>query len=575
MPATARRARGRRSSPAPEVLPSGPFKGVKNTTDPFDDTSEYLVDAVNMYIPDAEAGSGIYARPGEVLMNPVGQLGVSSHMGQGIYHETFNGVDYNFECVSGKLYRVSADQTTYTDVTPVGVTITAGLSSRVFMLEFAGYLIVSDGVNRPWIGSNLASTPITGTNIQYDSGNSAWCAQHMTLYSGALVFVVKTIAGISHQTRIIWSAPFDPTQGYFNTVSSVAVDYTWDLVQTGSAPIYAIQGTNVALFYWRDYSIGALTGPIGATFKNDATHDAIDFKIGTRAPATIALHGNTIFFCDTEGRPQMLPIGNRIVPIWKEMRSQVESARTDVATATQLTACGAVFSPLNLYVAAIWSTVPTTALAPATLFVFDVLTGQYVGRWIIGPGINIEAIGVLKDQNGEPSLVVIGPKVVAINNGFGGYVWRMTNPQENIWTDNGVLPLILAQTARLGFAADVVRYADKAVAITGSTAPVALSLLSASQLEQSFMTDVLETADLSNALMTADGANVLAAEGIQQATATPYAASLDGTYRCVWGTDIEGRGFNATLSPTTALSQWRLHKFELTTVTSMAPPEEA
>lgn len=562
-----------KQQPRREVLPSGPFKGVRNTTDPFDDTADYLVDAVNMYIPDAEDGSGIYARPGEVLMNSGNQLGGANHMGQGIYHETFNGVDYNFEIVSGKLYRVSADQVTYTDVTPAGITIDSSMSTRVFMLEFAGFLIVSDGVNRPWIGSNLGATPITGANIQYDAGNSAWCAQHMTLYSGALVFVIKTIGGVSHQTRIVWSAPFDPTQGYFNVVAGVAVDYTWDLVQTGSAPIYALQGTNIALLYWRDYSIGALSGPIGPDFKNSSTHDAIDFKIGTRAPATIALHGNTVFFCDTEGRPQMLPLGNRIVPIWKEMRSQVESARTDVPSATQLTACGAIYSPLNLYVAAIWSTLPTTALAPATLFVFDALTGQYVGRWIIGPGINIEAIGVLKDQNGEPSLVVIGPKVVAINNGFGGYVWRLTNAQENIWTDNGAVPTILAQTARLGFAADVVRYADKAVAIVGSISPVAISLLSAAQLEQSFITDTL-TDELGNTL-TDELGNTLMAEGIAQATATPYPASLDGTYRCVWGTDIEGRGFNATLSPTTALAQWRLHKFELTTIASMAPPEEA
>lgn len=573
MPATARRGSKTKGSSARETREAGPFKGVNATTDPFDDTPDYLVDACNMYVPDAKAGSGIYARSGEVLMNPSNQLGGSNHQGQCVYHETFNGVDYNWEVVSGKLYRVSADQTTYTDVTPVGITIDSSSSTRVFMLEFAGYLIVSDGVNRPWIGSNLSSTPITGVSIQYDSGNSAWCAQHMTLYSGALVFAVKTIAGVSHQTRITWSAPFDPTQGYFNVVSGIAVDYTWDLVQTGSAPIYGVCGTNIALIYWRDYSMGALSGPIGPNFKNSSTHDAIDFKVGTRAPATIALFANTIFFADTEGRPQMLPLGDRLKPIWLQMRAVVESSRTDVPSATQLTACGTLYSPLNLYLVAIWSTAPTVFLAPSTIYAFDALTGQYVGRWLIGPGINIEAIGILKDQNGEPSLTAIGTKVVAINNGFGGYVWRLTNPQENIWTDNGAVPTIFAQTARLGFAANIIRYADNAVAITGSTSPVAITLLSSSSLEQSFMTDTLAD-EIGDTLIT-ESLDTLMAEGILQATATPNPMSLDGTYRCAWGTDIEGRGFNATLSPTTATSQWRLHKFELTTVASMAPSEEA
>lgn len=568
MPATAKRKKTRR-----EVHTSGPYKGVDSTTDPFDDKPEFLIDAVNMYIPDAEGGSGIYARPGEVLVNGSNQLGGANHMGQSVYHETFAGVDYNWECVSGKLYRVSSDQTTYTDVTPVGITIDGSLSTRVFMLEFAGFLIVSDGVNRPWIGSNLGNTPITGASIQYDTGNSAWCAQHMTIYSGALLFVIKTIAGVWHQTRIAWSAPFDPTQGYFNVVAGIAVDYTWDVVQTGSAPIYGVQGTNIALIYWRDYSIGALSGAIGPDFKNSSTHDAIDFKVGTRSPATIALFGNTIFFTDTEGRPQMLPLGNRLVPIWMKMRNIVETSRTDVPQATQMTACGTIYSPLNLYLVAIWSVLPTIGLAPNTLYAFDALTGVYVGRWIIGPGVNIEAIGVLKDQNGEPSLTVIGTKVSAISNGFGGYVWRLANAQENIWTDNGQVPTILAQTSRLGFEADTIRYADKATAIVGSVSPVAISLLSASTLSQSFVTDTLTTE--AGDTLTTEAGDTLMAEGIQQATATPYGASLDGTYRCTWGTDIEGRGFNATLSPTTANAQWRLHQFQLTTVSSGAPFEEA
>lgn len=575
MPATKKRgAGGKRSSPAREVHPSGPFKGVRNTTDPFDDTPDYLLDLLNMYIPDPEQGSGAYARPGFVLTNSASQLGGANHQGQGVFHHSaLDGTEYRFEVISGKIYRSSSDFTAYTDVTPGGVTIDASLGTRVFMLSFADKLIVSDGVNRPWMGTNLANTPITGTNIQYDVGNSAWSAQHMGVYSGALVFVVKSIAGVFSQIKIAWSAPNDPTQGYFNTVSGVAVDYTWDLVQTGTTPIYGIVPTNIALLYWRDDSIGGLYGAIGPTFRSDATHDAVDVKIGSRSPATFALHGSNVFFCDSQGRPQMLPLGNKLNPIWLQMRSIVEQARTDTPLTTQIVACGTVYASLNLYLVAIWSTIPNVNLAPSTIHAFDVLSGRYVGRWQIGQGCNIEAMGILKDTNGQSQLVIIGTQVVAINNGFGGYVWRLAGPQENVWTDNGVLPTIQAQTQRLGFAADVIRYADQATAITGSTAPCSMIAVSAAQLEQSFVVDFTgtEAADylgdeLGDFLMT---------EGIQPTISTPYAQSLDGTYRVPWGLDIEGRGFNLTISPQTATSQWRLHKVELTSVASIAPPEEA
>lgn len=532
------------------------------------------MDLVNGYIPDTSGGSGAYQRPGSVLMNSSNQLGGSNHLGQGIYSAAFSGVDYNWSVVSGKLYRVSADLVTYTDVTPAGITIDGNLSTtRVFMLEFAGSLIVSDGVNRPWIGSSLSSTPIVGTPIQYDSGNSQWSAQHMTLYSGALVFVLKTIGAAWHQTRIAWSAPFDPTQGYFNTVNGIAVDYTWDLVQTSSTPIYALFGANIGLIYFRDFSIGGLTGAIGDDFRNSATHDAIDFKIGTRSPASLASVGNNLFFADTLGRPQMLPLGNRLDAIWLDMRNIVENSRTDTPAATALTAVGTIIPTMSLYVVAIWSPSPTITLAPNTAYAFDVLTGQYEGRWQFGPGINIETLGILKDQNGEPELVVIGTKVAAINSGFGGYVWRLTNPQENIWTDNGQVPLILAQSQRMGFAADRVSYADKLVAITRSSAPCTLAMLSDSTLAQGFVIDTLAVEGLLDTLITESG-DTLAAESLAQATATPSPASLDGTFRVVWGPDIQGRGFLCSVSPTTATSQWGLYKLALTSVSSDAPVEE-
>ena len=45
------------------TLTSGLWHGVRNTSEPFDDTPDLLQDATNIVIPDPQAGSGAYGRP--------------------------------------------------------------------------------------------------------------------------------------------------------------------------------------------------------------------------------------------------------------------------------------------------------------------------------------------------------------------------------------------------------------------------------------------------------------------------------------------------------------------------------
>jgi hypothetical protein len=560
-----------------QTITTGPGKGVLDSEDPFDDTKDGLLfwqDAVNVFIPDPGRGSGTYQRPAFALMNPSNQLGGANHQGQGVFHHTAaDGTEYNFKAVSGRLYRSSADETAQTDVTPAGITISGALGTRVFMLSFADKLIVSDGVNRPWYGTNLSSTPITGTQIQFDIGNSLWNAQHMTEYSGALVFVLKTVAGVFQQSTIAWSAPNDPTQGYFNVVAGISVDYTWILTQTGSTPLYAIWGTNMALLYWRDDSMGGLTGPIGPNFENSSTHDAIDFKIGTRSPASIAQIGSSIFFADTEGRPQLYRVGNPLEPLWLQMRTVVDQSRTDAPSSTAVTACSAILPALSLWIVALWSPVPATNLCPNMAFAFDVKTGTYVGRWIIGPGVNIEAMGLLKDQNGASELVVIGSLVAAGANGFGGYVWRLTDVHENVWLDSGITsPNVAVQTQRLAYGTDVMWNADQVRAVVGTQSPVQLQIITPSMVAIGFESDGWATL-LGEPWTTLDAQAWTTIDAIP-ATATP-SPSLDETYRCAWGTDAMGRGFELTLIPTDPTTQWRLDRVTIDCMAMAADPAEA
>lgn len=544
----------RASGERPVTLRAGPWKGVLDTTDPGDDRYDFLRDARNLYIPDPGRGSGAFSRPGYSLANSASQLGqAASRRGQGLYtHIAEDGTAYNFIACGGKLYRTDSTLTVFTDVTPVGVSITSGLTSRVYFESLGDTLIVTDGVNRPWLGTNLSATPITGTYVDYDGGGTAWSAYgRPTVYGGAVFFIMDIDGASSARSDLIWSEPNQPGVGYQQT----NYDNRWTLSQTSGAPIYAILGTNAALYYWREDSIGTISGPVGPDLSTSSTHDAVSFHIGTMFPASVQLYGNTIFFCDQIGRPHRMQVGGRPDEIWLQMRRIVDTSSAAFPAVTKTTCSAAIETTLNLYVAAIWSSVPASIHPAVEMYVFDAKTGVYLGRWDVNGGCSIDCIGTLLDNDGRGQFVALGSKIV---DGDGGYVWGLrslvgtstpltteaadllvtedglstlaTEGVDEVWTDNGAVPAISATTHRLGNYDDESIILDEAAAIVGSAANVSL------------------TAASPNSAGTSEGS---ASSG----------ASQDGTYAIGWGLDgISGRSVELTVAPVTAASQWVLYK---------------
>lgn len=541
---------------------------MRTTVDPFDDSPDYLNDAINLYIPDPAGLSGAYARPGFSLLNggdPIYQP-AGNFRGQGIYtHVALDGTSYNLVVIGGKLFRVDDTLTSFTDVTPIGVTIDPGVTTRVQFVSLADELGVSDGVNRPWTASNLASTPITGTYIDYDSGGVDWNIQHWVVWGGAIVAVLRTVDGVYRQTDISWSEPGQMTVGWQQT----NFDNNWTLEQTGATPIYALAGTNVALYYFRQRSIGAIAGAIGPDLATTSTHDAISFNVGTEAPQSIQQFGNSIFFTDTIGRPWMLPLGSPPQPIWLNMRAIVDSSTIAYPTVTAFTTTSAFEPTLNLYIVGVWSPTPSAQAPCVQVFVFDANTGTYLGRWTVGPGIAIECIGVFADSHGRAVLMVSGSKLEA--PATGGYLWSFnsltsipdflatedrvlitteggvdltTEGQESSWTDNGEVPNISATTNLLGYSSDMVWQTDKCVVVSDSSSPIQVTMTTP------------------------------AAADTVEGTPSP-SPSADGTYRLVVGATAIGRGIKVTSVPTSADMQWSIEQVQITAVPSPARPEDA
>lgn len=559
MPATA----GRRRQ-AVQSFTTGPFRGVQNTDQPYDDAPDKLVDAVNCYIPDPIGGSEIAARQGFAVVNPSSPLAPD---GQGVFtHIDISGNAYNFVASGGKLYRYDDALTVATDVTPAGSPISSA-STHVYFTSFIGQLIISDGVNRPWVATNLSATPVTRTAINMDAGASAWAAfGQPEVYGGSLFFILDNVAGTQSRLDIIWSVPADPLTGY----QQANYDFRWTLEQTGSGPLYALKATNVALYYFRDGSIGSIQGIPGPDLQSTATHDAVSENVGTLQSATVQLFGNNIFFCDVNGRPWMLPIQGEPEPIWLQLRSVVDSSTSGYPSSTAQVATAAILPSLNLYVAAIWSPVAGLAEAPLEMQVFDARNGIYLGRWNLQGGTSINAMGIVNNTSGRGALLIVGSLLPGINTP-GGYVWvqNVLTPNgitlttedgvdltteddvllttENAtpsWLDNGLLPPISITTQRLGYTSDGAVNVDSATLITNNTAPVQVSMM---------------TSAVAPAVQGTPVRNL----------------SQDGTYRLVVGADrVQGRGVQLTASPQDASSQWRLYSISVIAQTSKVTPEE-
>lgn len=531
---------------ARQNLKSGPWIGVLDSPDPFDDQTEpsFLQDAQNIYFTDGAKPSGASARPGFVTSTP----SITTTAGQAACLFTMTslgGTIYRFLATNGKLYRLSGTAyATQTDVTPVGVTISTAASpaGRMYMASFADELIFTDGVNRPWRGTNLASTPITGTYIDLDGASGAWTAQGPpVVHIGALCFIAKTVPGgssVEAGVGLVWSEPFQPETGYVQTGYANFANQ----IQQASDPLYCLWPTNNYLYYFRENSIGAWAGAMNVNFSSSVSADMVAVGVGCTAPASIVQYGDTIYFVDSIGRPWSYTEGGKLDPIYKQLEGQIAAnpAFLSYPLVVAQVAISAVVPQLNLVLVGGWSSSPTATppLAPTTLYCFDGLTGMYFGRWSAAAASGVttfDALAPMKDGAGAPVLA-------AYTTGTTKKINLLSLLSANVWTDNTVVPSITVQTQRLGYSADSVWNAsDVGIVIAETAAPLTITV------------------------KTPYTASTTEATGIAANS------SLDGTYRVPFGMDVmSARGIQVTVTPTTATTQWVCHQ-----ITFPATPSKA
>lgn len=529
-----------------KLLVAGPWTGVLDSLEPFDDSAHpaMLQDATNVYCTAGDVPTGMSARPGFTASSAT----VTTTAGQAsclFTMTSLGGTVYRFFATNGKLYRLSgAGYTTATDVTPVGVTISnaATPTTRMYMTAFADELIFTDGVNRPWRGTDLAATPITGTYIDIDGAAGAWTAQGApVVFTGALVFICKTVPGgssVEAGVGIVWSEPFQPETGY---VQSTYANF-WNLIEQSAEPIYCLWPTNTYLYYFRERSIGAIAGAPGVNLSTTASMDAVGVNVGCMAPASICQFGETIYFVDSIGRPHSFAGTDTPRELYQQLQAQIDANPSYLSypASTALTAISVVVPQLNVVLIGGWSSSPAVSppLGPTTLYCFDGKTGQYYGRWIAATACGLSTFDSLAQMKDSTGAAIIA----AYTTGTTKAIFSLSLLSAANWKDNTVVPSITLQTQRLGYSAtEVMNATEVGTVVTQSTAPLTITV------KTPYTSSTTE------------------------ATAIATGSSSDGTYLVRFGMDVvSARGIQVTLTPTTATSQWVCQRISFPAMVSQA-----
>jgi hypothetical protein len=393
--------------------------------------------------------------------------------------------------------------------------------------------------------------------LNYYAGRAApWSAYgNPVVYAGATFFIYNT-----DRKTLLWSEPNDPLTGYQQS----NYDNAWTLAQTSNDYLYALAASNVALFYFREYSIGAIQGAPGVDFQNTATHDSVSFNIGCTSAASICQFGQWVYFADAMGRTHRFSYGSAPDKLWLQARAVYEDAATNAQTAYSVAPRAFLDPNINVYVVFPWTVggpYPTVGLA------YDAMTGRYLGRWALAgspdAGFQIDMCGLLQSRTSITDGVV-GVLLGASTGGRHGYLW------------------VLMSMPKIESGYGIPLYADSTPSVTyGQTTSVKTNRLGYSTVANYTLGQVRLVLDSNATTVPAAGVStnisVTTPNGIYADWAAVTAPdSYDGVNLATFlgSGQVTGRAFQVTATNAQTAAQWVCYRVEADVVAGRAYPGE-
>jgi hypothetical protein len=303
---------------------AGPWVGMRDSLDPVVAVRDRARLLQNCYPLDPVLGSAVVGRPG--FQQAGSQLGdTNKRTGQLVFEYTKrDGTTKTVAIVGGQgLYGFNWSTRAWSQVVTVANlttnSITLSETARCYAVTFTDKMVVSDGVNAPWMWDGTSG-----------AGGLTKLTNCPALYGQPVVYYAK-LFGIKNSERstLVWSEENDATTGYETGGYSNA----WTLAQTNSEGFHALCATDEALYCLRARSVTKVIGAVTPDFQSSGTREGVSEDIGTASPASVVRTSNgNIYFTDSLGRPQAI-VGGRILdpPLWADVRETVRAVDTSAS----------------------------------------------------------------------------------------------------------------------------------------------------------------------------------------------------------------------------------------------------
>lgn len=283
--------------------------GMFDVVDPSAGRSDMLRLIQNAYVPPGPPGTPVTGIPGFQVAGA--RLGTgATRAGQLVYQfTTSNGVTRTIAIVGGQFYQFTWATRTWTEVLTAAhfatATITVNASAPCYAVTLGNAMIVTDGINTPWMWNGTAGgglTKLTNAPVFY--------GQPWVYY--AKVFAIKA----AERNAFVWSEENNPTTGY----EAGGFNNAWSPL--GSVPFYAGCGTNESMYVGSARRVIRISGAVLDDFRTSGTRSDVSESIGAVAPMLVTDIG--VFFVDADARPYWIAYGMpEPTPIWQQARETV------------------------------------------------------------------------------------------------------------------------------------------------------------------------------------------------------------------------------------------------------------
>jgi hypothetical protein len=243
------------------------------------------------------------------------------------------------------MYEYSWSGSTWSVVDLSTKSVTMAPSAKLSFANSRGRLIVTDGVNLPWMWDGGST---------YTVLSQAPISNMVCVYYDRVFFYDATATNIKFE----WSFPADPTDGYDADGNS------WEFVQTDAGPVRGMAPLNNTLVILKEDSASFLRGSVESTFETDAVREGLSESEGTISGHTVIIFDGDVYFLSQNG-PRCAIEGQNLLRINEDEHGNDRLA--DIWASIDRSKWGACHGVADTQYRLIWWFVPITGLSSGAL----------------------------------------------------------------------------------------------------------------------------------------------------------------------------------------------------------------